>query len=265
MAHEGWVQNLFIEHAELFQVFLEERLARTEEEVRGLLNLFREYGVKPGSRVLDLNCGIGRHSLYLAKEGYRVTGIDISPRYIARAKELAAEHRVHGRTEFLVFDARRVEDLAPRRFDVVINMFTSLGYYDEATDESILRQCLALTEDGGLFVLETGFRDWIVRHFERTGAARVGNLLVVEERRLNLETSRMENVWTFFEKTPEGYSFKAEVPLNHRIYSLHELIALFQRAGWRYRGAYSSFELKEPSIDSPRLIVVAQKGGDGEN
>ncbi|MCR4403716.1 MAG: class I SAM-dependent methyltransferase [Candidatus Acetothermia bacterium] len=258
---KDWVQELFIEHGELFQAFLEERLARTEEEVRGLLNLFQEYGVRPGSKILDLNCGIGRHSLYLAKGGYQVTGIDISPRYIARAKELAQEHGVLERAEFLAMDARRVEGLAPRRFDVVINMFTSLGYYDEATDESILRQCLALTEKGGLFVLEIGSRDWIVRHFERAGLARVGDLLVVEERGLNLETSRMENLWTFFEKTLRGYRFKAEIALNHRLYSLHELIALFHRAGWRYRQAYSNLELKEPSLDGSRLILVAQKGG----
>lgn len=258
---KDWVQDLFIEHGELFQVFLEERLARAEEEVRGLLNLFREYRVESGSKVLDLNCGIGRHSLYLAKQGYQVTGVDISPRYIARAKELAQEYGVLERTEFLILDARRVESLAPRRFDVVINMFTSLGYYDEATDASILRQCSALTKDGGLFILETGFRDWLVRHFEQTGAARVGNLLVVEERRLNLETSRMENLWTFFEKTPEGYSFKAEIPLNHRIYSLHELIALFHEAGWGYRKAYSNFEPEEPSLDGSRLILVAQSEG----
>ncbi|MFQ6117390.1 MAG: class I SAM-dependent methyltransferase [Candidatus Bipolaricaulia bacterium] len=257
-----WVRELFIEHGELFQVFLEERLPRAEEEVQGLLCLFREYGIEPGQEILDLNCGIGRHSIHLAKQGYRVTGVDISPRYIERALELAREHGVQARTEFLTLDARRLERLAPRRFDVVINMFTSFGYYDEATDESILKRCLALTKPGGFFILEIGFRDWIVRHFERSGSARVGDLLVLEERRLNLETSRMENVYIFFERAAEGYMFKAEIPLDHRVYSLHELIRLFERAGWRYRKAYSNFELEEPSIEGPRLILVAQKGGD---
>lgn len=259
-----WVRDLFIEHGELFQVFLEDRFARAEEEARGLVHLFEAHGVEPGSAVLDLNCGIGRHAIHLAKLGYQVVGVDISPRFIARAVELALEHSVQDHTEFLVLDARNVaKGLPGREFDAIINMFTSMGYYDEATDEDILRQCRQLTRLGGIFVLETGFRDWVVRHFEHSGAARVGNILVVEERKLNLETSRMENVWTFFEKTRDGYRFRAEIPLNHRVYSLHELIRLFEQGGWRYAAAYSSFELKEPSIDAPRLIFVAQnmKGG----
>jgi SAM-dependent methyltransferase len=256
---KDWVYELFIKHGELFQVLLEERFEQAEEEVKGLINLFKEYGIKSGQKILDLNCGIGRHSIHLAKEGYQVVGVDISPMYIERAKELAGEHKVQDKTKFITLDARRIKSLAPERFDVIINLFTSLGYYDEATDEEVLRQCLALTKKGGIFILETAFRDWIVRHFECSGASRSGNLLVVEERKLNLGTSRMENVWTFFEKTDKGYDFKAEVHLNHRVYSLHELIELFERAGWRYRNAYSSFELKEPSIDASRLIVVAHK------
>ncbi len=87
------------------------------------------------------------------------------------------------------------------------------------------------------------------------------DILVVEERKLNLDTSRMENVWTFFAKTAGGYEFKAEIPLDHRMYSLHELIALFGRAGWRYRAAYRDFELRAPSLDGPRLILVAENPG----
>lgn len=112
-------------------------------------------------------------------------------------------------------------------------------------------------------MLEKGFRDWVVRHFERSGAARVGNILVVEEHKLNLETLRMESVWTVFVKTGDSYRFLAEIPLDHRLYCLHKLIRLFEQAGWQYAAAYSSFELREPSFDAHRIIFVAQnmKGG----
>lgn len=259
---QDWTRNLFIEHGDLFQMFLEERFAKAEDEARGLALLFEAHGVKPGAAVLDLNCGIGRHAIHLAKLGYQVVGVDISPRFIARAGELASEHGVRDRTEFLVLDGRKVgTGLAGRGFDAVINMFTSLGYYDEETDAAILRQCRQLTRPGGIFVMDTGFRDWIVRHFQPSGVARVRDILVVEERKLNLETSRMENVWTFFEKTGEGYRFRAEIPVNHRVYCLHELISLFERAGWRYRKAYGDFALAEPSIDGRRLIFVAENAG----
>jgi len=254
-----WTEDLFIKHGELFQVLLEERFDQAEAEARGLASLLEARGISGGAMVLDLNCGIGRHAIHLAKLGYRVVGVDISPRYIERAGELAAEHRVADSTEFLVLDARRVgEALSGRQFDAVINMFTSLGYYDEETDRSIIRQCRGLTRSGGIFVLETGFRDAIIRHFQPSGVARLRGFLLLEERKIDLETSRSEADWTFLEKAGDGYRLRAQIRLSHRLYALHELIALFGEAGWDYRAAYRDFELREPSFDGNRLIVVCE-------
>jgi SAM-dependent methyltransferase len=254
-----WTEDLFIKHAELFQVLLEERFALAEAEARGLAGLLEGRGVSGGARVLDLNCGIGRHAIHLARLGYGVVGVDISPRYIERARELAAEHGVVRDSEFLVADARRVgQALSGRKFGAVVSMFTSLGYYDEETDMSILRQCLGLTRSGGIFVLETGFRDSIIRRFQPSGVVRVRDLLLLEERKIDLETSRSEADWTFLERRGDGYRSRAQVHLSHRLYALHELIALFHTAGWHYSAAYRDFELHEPSLDGHRLILVCQ-------
>lgn len=254
-----WTDDLFIKYAEVFQVMLEERFSQGEAEARGLSALLEAWGVGSGSAVLDLNCGIGGHAIHLAKLGYPVVGVDISSRYIERARDLATEHDVATGSEFLVLDARRVREHLPgREFDAVINMGTSLGYYDRDTDVSILRQCRDLLRSGGIFILETGFRDWIVRHFQPSRVARLGNLLLLEERQLNLETSRSEALWTFLEVTGQGYRLCAEISVSNRLYGLHELIALFEEAGWRYGAGYRDFELRPPSIDGNRLIVVCQ-------
>ena len=50
-----------------------------------LLTLLRERGVAPGASVLDAGCGTGTLALRLAREGYRVTGVDLSPAMIDRA------------------------------------------------------------------------------------------------------------------------------------------------------------------------------------
>ncbi|MFU8796855.1 MAG: class I SAM-dependent methyltransferase, partial [Dehalococcoidia bacterium] len=160
---------------------------------------------------------------------------------------------------FVVGDARGVADALPdREFDAVISMFTSLGYYDEETDRSILRQCRDLTRTGGIFVLETGFRDSIARNFQPHGVFRVGSMLLLHEREFDLESSRSRARWTFLEKKGRGYHLRAEVDLDHRLYSLHELIELFEQAGWRYRASYRDFEQREPSLDGNRLVVVAE-------
>ena len=84
-----WTERLFIEEGELYREELESRLDRAEKEVKALLRIFSEEGVPPKGRILDLCCGIGRHSILLAERGYQVTGIDLSPVLIARARELA--------------------------------------------------------------------------------------------------------------------------------------------------------------------------------
>jgi len=153
--NKDWVDDPFVRCADLSQPFLEERQGRTEELAY------------PGKRSLHLNCGIRRHSIFVVKEGCVVTGIDISPRFVEQARELAAEQGVQERTELMALDGRRVRLLAPRKLSAVISMDTSFG--DGATDKEILGDCLTFTEPGGLLILDIGFRDWIVRSFKRRG------------------------------------------------------------------------------------------------
>jgi cyclopropane fatty-acyl-phospholipid synthase-like methyltransferase len=63
-----------------------------------------------GANILDIPCGIGRHSVELARRGFQVTGVDFNPEYVASAQEAAGLARVHAR--FVVCDMR---DFASRR------------------------------------------------------------------------------------------------------------------------------------------------------
>ena len=67
-----WTEKLYIDEANLFRETLEERKKTTEIEIEGLLNIFHEYKVPKNASILDLACGIGRHSVPLAKKGYKV-------------------------------------------------------------------------------------------------------------------------------------------------------------------------------------------------
>ncbi|MCK4815315.1 hypothetical protein KA005_06060 [bacterium] len=67
-----------------------------------------------------------------------------------------------------------------------------------------------------------------------------------------------EAVWTFLEKAGESYRLRTEIHVNNCLHALHELIALFKEAGWHYRAAYRDFELREPSFDGNRLILVCE-------
>jgi 2-polyprenyl-3-methyl-5-hydroxy-6-metoxy-1,4-benzoquinol methylase len=72
---EDWASRVYEENASIYQSILEAGLKTAPAEVRGMVNVFKSHGVADGSNILDLACGIGRHSVHLAKAGYRVTGI----------------------------------------------------------------------------------------------------------------------------------------------------------------------------------------------
>ena len=69
-------------------------------------------------RILDVGCGAGFFSVLLAKEGHRVTGVDLTPDMIENAKILAAEENAD--CEFIVMDAENV-DFPDGTFDMVIS------------------------------------------------------------------------------------------------------------------------------------------------
>jgi 2-polyprenyl-3-methyl-5-hydroxy-6-metoxy-1,4-benzoquinol methylase len=255
---------MFLRHGEIFVRFLEQSLPRTEGEVVGLLGIFSEFGVKEGARVLDLCCGIGRHSVALAQKGFQVTGIDLSEVSIRRAEAMAKEKGVESRTGFLVGDTRGLLEhvsLKGRKFEAVINMFTSLGYWDEPTDVSILRQAAQLADSGCLLVVDIANKDYLVRYFLPFGMVTFQGepqYVLTEERKLNLETSRMNNKWTFYRKEGDDLKHAATVLSDHRVYSLHELASMIRSAGWDYLKAYGDFSLNPVSFDASRVIAVAR-------
>ncbi|HVH15147.1 MAG TPA: class I SAM-dependent methyltransferase [Candidatus Angelobacter sp.] len=82
-----WPQQLFVKHGNLFLKVLQNREESTKLEVGGLVRIFEEFNVSTHSRILDVSCGIGRHSIPLAEKGYNVLGLDLSPLLIAKANQ----------------------------------------------------------------------------------------------------------------------------------------------------------------------------------
>ena len=258
----GWIEELFLQHADLFLQVLKQREERTDAEVDALDNLFTELEVRNDARVLDLCCGYGRHAVRLAKKGYHVTGVDLSPHFIKHGQELAETLQVQDHVDFHVGDARtilRVLDGRQGTYDAIINMWTSLGYYDTSTDQAILQQLHHLATARGILVLELMNRDFIVKHFQPFGIVDLDDMEIHEHRAFNLETSRVDSTWKFYQKTGDSLTHLASIPLSNRVYSLHELIALFQATGWDYLSSSSTFERDDPvSPNRSQMLIIGR-------
>lgn len=100
-------------------MFPERRFANTPAQVDGLLAL-TGFG---GGDVLDLCCGPGRFSLELAKRGCRVTGVDLTPFLLDKARRAGEEAGLN--VEWQRGDMR--DFVRPDAFDLALSMFTSFG------------------------------------------------------------------------------------------------------------------------------------------
>jgi len=208
-------------------------------------------GISPGASVLDAYCGYGRHCIELARRGYNVVGIDRFESYLNEARKWAESEDVEA--EFIPMDVRKLS--FERKFDLVINMWTSFGLFDEETNASIVRKFRDCLVDGGKFFIELINRDWIVKNFQPRGWWPVDeDLIVIEEREFDLATSVNRCLWRFLENGK-----LTEMPLDLRVYSCHELIALLRNCGFCAISAFGDLEGGPVTFDSRMMRLVATR------
>ena len=258
-----WTHRLFVDNAHLYLPFLEAARQQAPREVQVLLSQFQQFGVPPKTRVLDVGCGIGRHSVPLAQEGYDVVGFDLSPLFLAKASQAAEEadvtlRLVQGDTRDL---SGLLEGEAP--FDAVVNMFTSHGYYGHDDDLRFFQALHGLAAPKAVLVVETLNRDFILRNFTPIGIEEAGGIEKRDRRHLNLETSSVESTWTFYERRGEDLTHRLRLELELRMYSLHEITQLLGRAGWRTVNNFTEGPGGQGTYpiapDSFRMWIVAQR------
>ncbi len=240
----------------------EEMLQRGEKLAEAIAELLKERGMG-GAKVLDVGCGIGRVAIPLAKLRFSVVGLDISPLYVRRARERAEREGVTESTIFLEGDARSMADLLAEHspFDVVLFVWTSvLGYYDEETDLEVLRQARRLTREGGLLlIVDTANQDYTafaVSFCGRSFFSDYGDFAMVEVHEYDPKSSRVRTRWTYYEKRGRDLKYVGESGYDVRVYALHELIVLAERAGWRFQEAFRNLGLRTPFRPVGPLNVI---------
>ncbi len=158
----------------------------------------------PGSRVLDLGCGAGRHTILLAERGLQVTGVDLSPRLLKLARERwAARNPGRPGPLFAPGDMRWPSVTGP--FDAVVMLDVTLGVFDDDTDH--VRTLAAIHErlrPGGRLVLELfnpyfWVQHQVTQHFPPGTAAPGAD--VVRSYRFDALEGRVVDQVTLFDST----------------------------------------------------------------
>jgi ubiquinone/menaquinone biosynthesis C-methylase UbiE len=211
--------------------------------------------LEPGARVLDVACGHGRHSLELARRGFRVTGVDLSPRSLELARASAERESID--IDFVQRDARELDFDA--EFDAAINLFSSvIGYFEnDADSQDVLNRVARSLVPRGSFLIDAVNAFGLGRRYQDTmwNELESGGGVMLHRGSFDLLRARNEVVWTFVR---EGGS-RSELRHSLRVYTPHELARMLETAGLTVVGSWGGFDGKELAFDTWRLILRGDK------
>jgi len=221
--------------------------ARTKKDVDFLV---QELRLTAESKVLDLFCGTGRHSIELAKRGIEAVGIEYNPEYVSLAKERARQASVSPR--FIQGDVRDTE--FGSEYDAAIIMWMSFGYFEDSEETLILKKVFDALKPSGRFLMEPLNRDFLIRNFAARDEKVVDGVKVIEEREFDILTSRVRGTITRHEKS--GPVVKQTF---WRIYSAHELKNLLEGIGFSFTAAYGNLQREPLSLETRLMRLVFEK------
>ena len=221
---------------------------RNQQEAENFLkNLSKLDFFKKDSKIIDIACGKGRHSLFLSDLGYDVTGVDLSENSIKHAQQFEKKN-----LKFDVSDMRKT--YKKKSFDIALNLFTSFGYFEKEEDNISAIKAMSenLKKDGILII------DFL-------------NSKKVIDNLVQKETKEMDGV-TFnisrkvedgficknirFSDKGENYDFNEKV----KAITLDDFTKLLNFAQLQITKVFGDYNLnKFNSVNSDRLIIVAKK------
>jgi SAM-dependent methyltransferase len=208
-----------------------------------MTNITNYLNFPENANILDLACGRGRHSLYLSKLGYNVTGADLSEDSIAFAKQFENEQ--------LRFEVHDMTVPFGKTFDGVFNLFTSFGYFDDEADNIKTLQAIKTNlNDNGFAVLDFMNVDVVIP-----------NLIPFETKEIDGITFHIkryfENGFIYkdisFQHDEKDYNFTERV----RAFTLNDFEDMFEKLDIYLLDVFGDYQLnKYYKNRSERLIMI---------
>jgi len=205
-----------------------------------------------GARILDVPCGQGRHAHLLAEAGFRVDGLDYSKFLLDRAKERGTGPALH----YTRGDMRALPARWTGRFDAVVNLFTSFGFFtDPADDAQVIQEFARVLKPDGIFVFHGGSRDGVMSRFLTRDWWKSDDGTVIGHERSFDPLSGILTIQT----TWEGAAGSGEREHRIRIYTATHLAELCLDAGLIVHEAYDGFRDRPLTRKSGEMLLVARK------
>ncbi|WP_223070379.1 class I SAM-dependent methyltransferase [Paenibacillus caui] len=206
-----------------------------------------------GSEILDLCCGMGRHSMALEEAGYKVTGVDLSDVLLREARRNDPE----GRITWKKADMRNLP-FKDEQFDAVVNLFTSFGYFEHDTEHlKVLKEVRRVLKPEGRFIIDFLNPEYTASKLV-PASERVDDGQRISEKRTiehGFVKKRIEITMAEGDRgEPRRYLERI------KLYSLKQFQGMLREAGLTLDAVHGSYDEDEYDIlKSPRMIMVGRR------
>jgi 2-polyprenyl-3-methyl-5-hydroxy-6-metoxy-1,4-benzoquinol methylase len=204
--------------------------------------LFEKLNLSAKSAILDVPCGVGRHSLAMAKRGHKITALDISHDCLKIARKNFDHKNINYKPGNMI-DLKKYRS----KFDLLTNLFTSFGYF--ATDqenEKVLREMKRALKPGGQIAMSLMDRDWLKKIFNglRWTENKKG-IVHIEKTSADWKTGYITTEWIILKRGPEELMQIHYHKHRIKIYKKSELIKLFNKVGFKKIRVFDGFNNKK--------------------
>jgi SAM-dependent methyltransferase len=237
---ESWFEDAFDEE------YLTVYRHRDEKEARAVVGLIRSQVPCPeGSPALDLGCGVGRHLRFLRHHHWTV-GLDLSASLLQFA-------RVDIPDTSLVRADMRALPFRSGMFQLVVNLFTSFGYFsDDAQNRRVLAEIARVTAPSGWLVLDFLNAVYVRKTLIPFDRRQVGSVVVEQKREISGDGCYVQKATTV---VGTDRILRERV----RLYELKELLAMLQGCDFKIRRTMGDYYGGPSTVNSPRAIVIGQR------
>jgi SAM-dependent methyltransferase len=257
IAMQEWWKKAFDErYLSFYRPILTE--ARTMQE---LAFVRRHLGLDPESKLLDVPCGYGRHSIELAKQGYLLSGIDQSQVMLQKAQQDAKSAGVE--VDFQKGDMRQLP-FVTAEFDGAIMLFTSFGYLGREGDRQVVAELGRVVRPGGRLILDQQNPWPSAEEAERRGRP-LGNDRYETSSPLWQHEGIERMVWDARSRVMEVEEVwndeQGTQRFNSRIaaYTVDEFRELLTGAGFKIEAVYGNFDSQPYRPGAERTVFVATR------
>lgn len=216
--------------------------------------LVKDLKIPTGSKIIDLACGKGRHSVFLHQLGYQVLGVDLSKESIFHNKQFQ-----NSTLKFEVHDMRN--ELFPKvskeKVDAVFNLFTSFGYFEnDRDDKKVFQSVHHVLKENGWFVLDFLNEKWVKNTLvEEDYVKKEGINFRIKKR---IEDKHIIKDIYFSDKGKDFHFFEKV-----KLHTLDDIEKYAVENGFERIKIYGDYQLGEFQLEkSPRCINVFRKRED---